>query len=123
MAEAVGYLLSSEQKKKAGPIVHYGFGAGMGALYSGIVELGPREFRRHPLLSGIGFGSLLFALADEVAAPATGLAEKPGNTPLSSHLYALASHVVYGLTAGAVPRRCGRISSPGDLSRSASRSA
>lgn len=102
LAQAAGYRLSSQQKKTAGSAVHYGFGTGMGALYGGLVEFGPRKLGRHSLLSGIGFGSLLFAGADELAVPALGLAEKSRNTPLSSHVYSLASHVVYGLTAGAV---------------------
>jgi hypothetical protein len=102
LAEAGGRHLSHEEEKKAGMLVHYGFGTGMGTLYGTIVELGPRELRRHELLSGIGFGSMLFAGADEVAVPALGLAGKPSQTPPSSHLYALASHIVYGLTAGAV---------------------
>lgn len=102
VAEAAGYELSREQKKKAGPVVHYAFGAGMGALYGSMLELGPRELRRHALLSGIGFGSVLFAGADELAVPAVGLSQKPGETPPSKHIYALASHIVYGVTAGAV---------------------
>jgi len=101
-AEATGRHLSREEKKKAGTLVHYGFGTGMGTLYGTIVELGPRELQRHDLLSGIGFGSMLFAGADEVAVPALGLSGKPTETPVSSHAYALASHIVYGLTAGAV---------------------
>jgi putative membrane protein len=100
VAKAAGYHLSHEQKKKAGPIVHYGFGAGMGALYGSMVELGPRELRRHPLLGGMGFGSVLFAGADELAVPAAGLSQKLSQTPPSKHIYALASHLVYGLTAG-----------------------
>jgi len=101
-AEATGRHLSREEKKKAGTLVHYGFGTGMGTLYGTIVELGPRELQRHDLLSGIGFGSMLFAGADEVAVPALGLSGKPTETPVSSHAYALASHIVYGLTAGVV---------------------
>ncbi len=101
-AEATGHHLSHEEKKKAGLFVHYGFGTGMGTLYGTIVELGPRELRRHALLSGIGFGGMLFAGADEIATPALGLSGKPSETPASSHAYALASHIVYGLTAGAV---------------------
>jgi putative membrane protein len=102
IAEVAGYRLSHEQKKKAGPIVHYAFGTGMGALYGTLMELAPRDLRRHELLSGIGFGSVLFAGADEIAVPAVGLSGPPTEVPASSHLYALASHIVYGLTTGAV---------------------
>jgi putative membrane protein len=97
-----GHKLSHQQKKKAGPIVHYAFGAGMGALYGTVVEVGPRKLRRHDLLSGVGLGGVLFAGVDEIAVPAMGLSKKPTEAPLSSHLYALASHLVYGLTTGAV---------------------
>ena len=102
LSQAVGCQLSGEQKKKAGAIVHYAFGTGMGAAYGTIVELGPRELKRHALLSEIGFGSVLFVGADEIAVPAMGLSGKPGDAPVSLHIYALASHLVYGLTVGAV---------------------
>ena len=66
------------------------------------MELGPCQLRRHELLSGVGWGSVLCAGADEIAVPAAGLSGAPREYPLSSHMYALASHVVYGLTTGAV---------------------
>jgi len=103
-AELAGYSLSHEEKKKAAPIVHYGFGTAMGVLYGTLAELGPHEVRRHPVLSGMGFGSVLFAGADEITVPSLGLSSKPGETPVSAHIYALASHLVYGATAGAVRR-------------------
>jgi putative membrane protein len=102
LAALAKHRLSRDEKKKAGPIIHYAFGTGMGALYGALAEVGPRDLRRHELLSGLGFGSVLFAGADEVVVPALGLSGKPSESPASSHLYALASHIVYGLTAGAV---------------------
>ena len=102
LAEIARHRLSREQKKKAGPIIHYVFGTGMGALYGALMEVGPRRMRKHELLSSIGFGSVLFAGADEIAVPAAGLSGPQTETPLSSHFYALASHIVYGLTTGAV---------------------
>ena len=101
-AESAGYTLSPEQKKKVAPLVHYGFGTAMGALYGTLTELGPREVSRHPVLSGMGFGSVLFAGAAEIAVPSLGLSVAPAETPVSSHIYALASHLVYAATAGAV---------------------
>lgn len=76
----------------------------MGALYGAGMELAPRKVRRKPELAGVGFGMLLFTGADEIAIPALQLSEKPEKKPLSSHLYSLASHVVYGLAAGTVYR-------------------
>jgi uncharacterized membrane protein YagU involved in acid resistance len=102
VAEIAGHPLSRGQRKKAGPIVHYAFGSGMGALYGALMETGSRRVRRHALLSGLGFGSVLFAGADEIAVPALGLSGPPSHAPVSSHLYALASHAVYGVTTGVV---------------------
>jgi putative membrane protein len=102
LAELARHKLSHDEKKKAGPIIHYAFGTGMGTLYGLMLEYGPRDVRRHPVLSGLGFGSVLFAGADEIAVPALGLSGKPSQSPPSSHLYGLASHIVYGITAGTV---------------------
>jgi hypothetical protein len=104
IASAAGRELSSDEKKKAGSVLHYTFGTSMGAVYGAAMELASRDVRRNPELAGMGFGTLLFAGADEIAVPALQLSERPDKTPLSSHLYSLASHVVYGLAAGTVYR-------------------
>jgi putative membrane protein len=90
--------LSPQEKAKAGPIIHYAFGTAMGALYGLTTEYFP-EAR-----AGFGtiFGTLLFALADETAVPLAGFSGGPSEYPVSSHLRALASHVVYGASAEAV---------------------
>lgn len=90
-----GRQLSHEQKKKAGPLVHYGFGTLQGAMYGAVTELAgvPGGF-----LPSLIFGAALFSLADEVALPALGLSGKPSEYPVSTHLYGLASHVVYGVS-------------------------
>jgi hypothetical protein len=50
--------------------------------------------------AGIPFGGrLLGQWQDETAVPLLGLAKGPTGYPLSTHAYALASHLVYGLTA------------------------
>jgi len=103
ISSAAGYELSRDEKKKAGPFVHYGFGTAMGAAYGLAKETVPRSWQRmHPALSGSGFGTALFLGADEIALPALNLADKPSKAPASSHLYGLASHLVYGLTVAAV---------------------
>jgi uncharacterized membrane protein YagU involved in acid resistance len=48
---------------------------------------------------GIPFGAVFWAVGDEAAVPALGLAKGPTAYPISTHVYALASHLVYGLTA------------------------
>jgi putative membrane protein len=92
--------LTRDDKKEDGPVVHYAFGALMGAVYGASVEVNPAA----NALAGIPFGAVLFAAADEVALPALGLSDKPVAYPLSTHVYGLVSHAVYGVTTEAVRR-------------------
>jgi hypothetical protein len=99
LAAAGGSRLSHEEKKKARPLVHYAFGSAMGAAYGLANEFAPVGRKMlNPLLSGSGFGTALFLGADEWAVPALGLAESAKKSPVSSHIYGWASHLVYGLT-------------------------
>jgi uncharacterized membrane protein YagU involved in acid resistance len=96
LGKVVGYRLSYEQKKKLGMVVHYGFGTLQGAVYGSSLEVADNC---GGLAAGLVFGAALFVLADEVAVPAFGLSDKPSEIPLSSHLYGLAAHLVYGISA------------------------
>jgi len=97
---ALGHPLSKEEKKVAGPLVHYAFGTAMGAVYGALAELSPRVARG----AGVPFGTAVWLGADEVAVPALGLSKKPAESPPSVHAYALASHLVYGLATDLVRR-------------------
>jgi putative membrane protein len=97
--------LSPEEKKVAGPAVHYAMGATMGALYGALAELDTRA----SLGAGIPFGAAVWLAADEVAVPALGLGKPPNQTPASIHASALASHAVYGLTTDLVRRGLRRV--------------
>ena len=107
LAHAADRELTKEQRGRASPWVHYGFGTAMGALYGMAMETSPGGVRaqRIPVFGSL-FGSALFLGADEMAVPAMGLAEA-AKSP-SSHLYGWASHVVYGLTAEFVRRQVRR---------------
>lgn len=95
VAHTVGIdSLSDEQKKLAGPTVHYGFGTAMGALYAGMSNVVPAT----KVGRGAGFGTALFFGADEIAVPLLGLSKGPTETPVSIHAYAWISHLVYGMT-------------------------
>lgn len=92
--------LSAEEKKKAGPLVHYAYGTGIGMLYSGL------SHRTRKTTSGFGtaYGAAAWVLGDEVAVPALSLGKKPAEIPVSQHLQYLAAHLVYGLTLEGVRR-------------------
>lgn len=85
--------LTQEEKQWAGPAVHYGFGALMGAAYGVLTEVSP------PAGIGFGttFGTALWFAADEIAVPSFGLSGPASTYPPSVHASALMSHLVYGV--------------------------
>ena len=95
-----GRHLSMEEKQTGGPIVHYAFGALMGALYGGLAEYSPAA------RAGFGtvFATLLFAGADLVAVPAFHLSGSSADAPASSLATPFAAHLVYGMTTEGVRR-------------------
>jgi uncharacterized membrane protein YagU involved in acid resistance len=90
-----GHELAEHEKKPAGAAVHYAFGTVTGGLYGAMAEVAPQVTSG----AGVPFGALFWAVADEAVVPALGLAKGPAAYPVSTHVYALASHLVYGLTA------------------------
>ncbi|HTS77479.1 MAG TPA: DUF1440 domain-containing protein [Bryobacteraceae bacterium] len=90
--------LAEENKQIAGEIAHYAVGALSGAAYGAMAELSPKVRAG----GGSAYGAGLFLINDEVIVPAAGWSKAPAEYPISTHLYALASHAVYGLaTEGA----------------------
>jgi putative membrane protein len=96
-ATAGRHLWQSEQDV-AGPLMHYGFGIAVGAVYGALAETRPEVTR----FGGVPFGLGVWASADEVAVPAAGLSAAPWDRPLRAHSYSMLSHAVYGLTTEAV---------------------
>lgn len=94
------HKLTETEKRIAGPAVHYGLGAGVGGLYGGVAEVAPEITAG----AGLPFGAAFWLVVDEGAVPLLGLSKAPTKYPLSTHVYALTSHFVYGLTAEAVRR-------------------
>jgi hypothetical protein len=92
--------LTKSEKKIAGPAVHYAFGTSVGGLYGAAAELAPEVATG----AGLPFGAAFWLVADETALPLLGLSKGPTAYPVSTHAYALASHLVYGLTAELVRR-------------------
>jgi putative membrane protein len=87
-----GRHLSFEARQKAGPVVHYAFGAVMGGLYGGLAEYSKT------VQTGFGtaFGGALFAGADLAAVPAFQLSPPLSQTKARSLANPLAAHLVYG---------------------------
>jgi hypothetical protein len=90
-----GHELQENEKKPAGAAVHYAFGTATGGLYGALAEVTPQV----TMGAGIPFGAAFWLTADEIAVPLLGLSKGPAEYPVSTHAYALASHLVYGVTA------------------------
>jgi putative membrane protein len=95
-----GHRLTKDEKKIAGPAVHYSLGTAIGGLYGAAAEIAPEVTKG----AGVPFGAAFWLVVDETAVPLLGLSKGPTGYPLSTHIYALTSHFVYGFTAEAVRR-------------------
>lgn len=85
-----GRPLTRDELEIAAPLVHYSFGAIVGALYGVYAE------HREPRSGGAGFGTAVWLGADEIAMPLLGLSESTARRPLEMHLQSLAAHLVFG---------------------------
>lgn len=95
-----GHRLTKKEKKLAGPLVHYAFGAGTGALYGALV----RKFPALSHASGALFGALVWVAADEVVLPVTRLAKTPAELPVRRQLGMLGLHLAYGVSVDRIRR-------------------
>lgn len=95
ISKVFGHELQESEKESAGAAVHYAFGTVTGGLYGALAEVTPQV----TTAAGLPFGAAFWLLADEISVPLLGLAKAPTEYPVSTHAYALASHLVYGVTA------------------------
>ena len=96
---ATGKFIASEDKEAAGEAVHYLFGALLGGAYGLLAEYRPEVTTG----SGTAFGAVSAAF-DEIGVPVAGLSGPPTESPAATHIYALASHVVFGSVTEATRR-------------------
>jgi hypothetical protein len=94
----LGRSLTRQELRVAAPLVHYAFGAAMGALY------GAYAGRRHSRTSGAAFGVTVWLAADEIAMPLLGLSHSTTRRPVEMHLQSFVAHLVFG-AATEVTRR------------------
>jgi hypothetical protein len=92
--------LTKPSKEKAGTAFHYAMGTASGALYGVLAEMAPAVKAG----AGMPYGAAVWLTVDEGLVPAAGLSKSAAEYPLSIHLYALSSHLVYGLTTELVRR-------------------
>lgn len=88
----IGDPVPEPYREPAGQAVHYIAGAVIGGIYGVLTEYKPEASAGF----GSAYGVATSALFDEAAVPALGLAPTPSETPLATHAYGAASHLVYG---------------------------
>lgn len=91
----LGHELVENEKQTAGVAMHYVMGGVSGAIYGATTEY--TDFTKMGF--GLPFGSAVWAIADDFIVPALGFSKSPLEYPLSTHAYALSSHMVYGATS------------------------
>jgi putative membrane protein len=96
-----GHEVPDADKPLAGQSVHYALGIGLGVAYGIAAEFRPAVTAGYGTAFGLGTATLLH----EGAVPAVGLGDAPWKAPLSTTLYAYASHLVFGGTAEIVRRQ------------------
>ena len=96
----VGYRLGQAEKAPAGSVVHYAFGAVVGAVYGAAAEIVPMVSR----VFGLPFGAAVWLGAHVVAVPALGLAGSPVRQPATKEAEEFGLHLVYGTITELVRR-------------------
>jgi uncharacterized membrane protein len=92
--------LSEADRQAGGTGVHYVVGMLTGAAYGAFVEARPGYTAGQGLLLGLGSALVI----DQLAVPLLGLARPPWRYTVRTHVYALASHAVFGLVVETVRR-------------------
>lgn len=90
-----GESLTEEAKARAGKMVHWGFGAAVGAAYGALAEYYPAATAKE----GATFGLALMTMTEETALPAMGVAEAAEEHTPRERTSEATSYLVYGLVA------------------------
>jgi putative membrane protein len=92
--------LTPKQKEMASPLIHYAFGASIGAVYGAAAEFTPA------VSAGWGtlFGISVWLGAHVIAVPALGFSEPVTRYSMREGAPELAAHIVYGSTVEFVRR-------------------
>ena len=86
------HKLTPQQKKIAGPMMHYGFGTSVAAIYGAVAEFAP--FVRTGW--GMAFGAGVWLGAHVITVPALGLSEPVTKSTPRKEAAEFGAHLVYG---------------------------
>jgi len=89
---------TARELSMAAAVIHFGFGATVGAIYGVVADKTDRR------TSGPELGTTLWLAADEIAMPLLGLSQSTLRRPLEMHLQSFVAHLVYGVVTERVRR-------------------
>ena len=92
--------LTAQEKKVAGPAVHYSFGSSVAAIYGTAVELAPVT----RIGWGLPFGAAVWLGAHVTAVPALGLSRPVTESTPREETVEFGAHLLYGAIVEAVRR-------------------
>ncbi len=92
--------LTEHEKKVAGPVVHYGFGASTAAIYGTMVEFEPSMRAGW----GMPFGAVVWLGAHVITVPALDLSERVTRSTPAQETAEFGAHIVYGLVVESLRR-------------------
>jgi hypothetical protein len=97
---ATGSKVPKPYREASGELVHYVVGAVMGGIYGVLTEYRPDASAGFGSAYGIATSTLL----DQAAVPALDLGPDADETPAETHIYGVASHLVFGIVLEGVRR-------------------
>jgi hypothetical protein len=102
---ALGKEPDDARKAKLGQVVHWSYGVVMGSVYGAT-----RPHADLPdLAAGLGYGTALWALGDELMVPILGLSEGPTAHDWVTHATGLGAHLAYGAATATATQALRRV--------------
>lgn len=95
-----GHELTAQEKKIAGPVMHYAFGASMASIYGVVAEAAPAARAGW----GLAFGAAVWLGAHVIMVPALGLSEPITESTPGKEASEFGAHLVYGAVTESVRR-------------------
>ncbi len=102
---ATGDEPDEKAKEKLGQAVHWGYGVLVGGLYGAL-----RPAADVPdLVAGLGYGTALWVLGDEIMVPLLGLSAGPTAHSIPDHAKALGAHLAFGAATATATQALRRV--------------
>ncbi len=103
--KATGHEPEEVVRHRLGHAVHWGYGVLVGAIYGAMRP----EADAPDLMVGLGYGTALWVIGDEVIVPVLGLAKGPTAHSIPDHAKGLGAHLVYGAATATATQALRRV--------------